>query len=93
MRGFTYVRHFIWPVSIPGLITGSIIGLGEGWEALVATEIIMSVPKGLGNFFDTNASHGEITVLGILGLLIIIFSINKLLWLPLLEASHHGMEE
>lgn len=93
LRGFDYFRYFIWPVSIPGLITGSIIGLGEGWEALVATEIIMGVPKGLGNFFDTNASQGEITVLGILGLLIIIFSINKLLWLPLLEASHHRMEE
>lgn len=93
LRGIDYVRHFLWPISIPGLITGSIIGLGEGWEALVATEIIMGIQMGLGNFFGTNASHGEITALGVLGLLIIIFSINKLLWLPLLEASHHRMEE
>lgn len=93
LRGINYVRHFLWPISVPGLITGSIIGLGEGWEALVATELIMGIQMGLGNFFDANASHGETIALGVLGLLIIIFSINKLLWLPLLEASHHRMEE
>lgn len=93
LKGWKYLVYFLWPVSITGLITGSIIGLGEGWEALVATEIIIGVKNGLGGFFDTFSKNPAITGFGILGLLILIFSINKLIWLPLLEYSHRRMEE
>lgn len=93
LSGWNYLTQFLWPVSITGLITGSIIGLGEGWEALVATEIIIGVKSGLGNFFDTFSKNATITSFGILGLLILIFSINKLIWLPLLDLSHRRMEE
>lgn len=93
LKGFSYLVHFLWPVSITGLITGSIIGLGEGWEALVATEIIVGIKNGLGNFFNTFSKNPTVTVFGILGLLLLIFSINKLIWLPLLEWSHRRMEE
>lgn len=93
MRGVNYVRHFLWPVSVPGLITGSIIGLGEGWEALVATEIIIAMPGGLGDFFGRYSTNAEITALGIAGLLLLIFSMNHLLWLPLLNKSHERMED
>lgn len=93
LRGFDYVRYFIWPISIPGLITGSIIGLGEGWEALVATEMLIRVPVGLGTFFQSFANSATITTFGIFGLLLFIFSINKLVWLPLLEWSHNITEE
>ena len=93
LRGRDYITHFLWPVSIPGIITGSIIGLGEGWEALVATEIIVGMQIGLGDFFQAFSHNPGITVFGILGFLILIFSINKLLWLPLLEWSHREMEE
>lgn len=93
IQGANYLRHFLWPISVPGLVTGSIIGLGEGWEALVATEIIMSMNTGLGSFFGAYTTNAEITALGVLGLLILIFSMNKLIWLPLLEASHKRMEE
>ncbi|GEM_PF-432272 len=93
LPNWNYFLKYIWPLSIPGLITGSIIGLGEGWGALVATEIIVNLPGGLGGFFQTHAQSGIITTFGILGLLIIVFSINKLLWSPLLEASHRIMEE
>ncbi|MBI3626894.1 ABC transporter permease subunit, partial [Candidatus Uhrbacteria bacterium] len=41
LKGFHYIRYFLLPISIPSLITGSIIGLGDGWEALVATEMIV----------------------------------------------------
>lgn len=88
-----YVRYFLLPASIPGLITGSVIGLGEGWEALVATEIIIGNPVGLGNFFQAYAHNPALTGLGIAGLLLIIFSINKLIWLPLLHWSHETMGE
>ena len=93
LRGFDYVRNFLWPISVTGLITGSIIGLGEGWEALVATEIIVEIKSGFGGRYQTFQTKTPVPVIGILGLLTLIFSINKLLWLPLLEWSHHKMEE
>ncbi len=93
LSGLSYLRLFLLPASMPGLITGSIVGLGDGWEALVATEIIIRVPAGLGNFFQSYSSHTTITAFGILGLLILIFSINKLIWLPLLEQSRILYEE
>ncbi len=93
VTGWDYFRTFLLPVSIPGLITGSIIGLGEGWEALVATEIIVGLKGGLGNFFQTYSQNTQITIFGILGFLVLIFSINKIIWLPLLEWSHKYVEE
>lgn len=93
LKGAMYVRRFLWPISIPGLITGSIIGLGEGWEALVATEIIVSVRDGLGNFFQQFSQNPAMTSFGIFGLLLLIFSVNKIVWIPLLDWSHRLMEE
>lgn len=93
LSGISYLRLFLLPASMPGLITGSIVGLGDGWEALVATEIIVHVPRGLGGFFQMYSSHTAITAFGIAGLLILIFSINKLIWLPLLERSRILYEE
>ncbi len=93
VSGWNYFHKYVWPLSIPGLVTGSIIGLGEGWGALVATEIIVHLPGGLGQFFQTHSQNTAITFLGILALLIIVFSINKLIWTPLLDASHKLMEE
>ncbi|MBI3630968.1 MAG: ABC transporter permease subunit [Candidatus Sungbacteria bacterium] len=93
LSGIRYLTHFLIPVSAPGLVTGSIIGLGEGWEALVATEIIVSPHRGLGEFFGAFAHDPVITGFGVLGVLLLIFSINKLIWLPLLERGHRMMEE
>jgi ABC-type nitrate/sulfonate/bicarbonate transport system permease component len=93
LSGVTYFKKFLGPVSIPGLITGSVIGLGEAWQVLVATEIVVGVRDGLGNFFQAVSQNSVLTSFGILGLLFVIFSINKLLWLPLLEWSHRIMEE
>lgn len=93
LKGWNYFRYFLWPISVPGLITGSVIGLGEGWEALVATEIIVGVGNGLGNFFESFSRNTLITSLGIFGLLLLIFSINKIIWLPLLDRGHRLMED
>ena len=93
LSGFDYLKNFIWPVSIPGIITGSIVGLGDGWEALVATEIILNIKSGLGSFFNAFSQNTGITIFGIIGFLLLIFSINKLIWVPLLDWSHHRMEE
>ena len=92
VRGWQYVKQYLLPVTIPGLITGSIIGLGDGWEALVATEMIVAPKKGMGVFFQAFSNNPTITALGIFGLLLLIFVVNKLLWLPLLEWSHRTME-
>lgn len=93
LKGFNYFRYFLLPISIPGIITGSIIGLGEGWEALVGTEMIVNSKNGIGPFFQKFSNNAEITAFAILGLLLIIFLANKLIWLPLLEWSHKEMEE
>lgn len=93
LRGWDYWRQFLIPVSIPGLVTGSIIGLGEGWETLVAIEIIVGLRRGIGEFFAGFAYNPTITAFGIFGFLLFVFSINKLLWLPLLEWSHRMVSE
>lgn len=93
IKGWDRVRYFLFPASIPGIITGSIVGLGDAWEALIATEIIVGLSTGLGSFFNTYSQNTTITLFGILGLLMIIFSINKMIWLPLLEESHARNEE
>ncbi|MDP3769698.1 MAG: ABC transporter permease subunit [Candidatus Sungbacteria bacterium] len=93
ISGVGYLKLFLLPVTIPGLVTGSIIGLGEGWEALVATEIIVGTQTGLGSFFGSFSHNSYMTSFGILGFLILIFSINKLVWVPLHEWSHRKMEE
>lgn len=93
LSGFNYLRLFLLPITIPGFITGSIIGLGEGWEALIATEMIVGIKPSLGSFFQMFSHNIPVTAFGILGFLILIFSLNKILWLPLLEWSHKRMEE
>ncbi len=93
LRGFNYLWHFLIPVSIPGLVTGSVIGLGDGWEALVGTEIITGVANGAGVYFQEFSNNPTLITFGILGFLVLIFGINKLIWLPLLSWSHTRMEE
>lgn len=92
LKKWQYLWWYLIPITVPGLITGSIIGLGEGWEAIVATEMIVNVKHGLGPFFQTFSQNVMMTSLGILALLILIFVINKVLWIPLLEWSHRRME-
>lgn len=93
LTGWKYLKNFLWPISLPGLITGSIIGLGDGWEVLVATEIIVGSKTGLGNFFQSFSGNLKVTLLGVLGVLIVVFTINKLIWIPLLDWSHQKTEE
>jgi NitT/TauT family transport system permease protein len=88
--GWRRIVYFALPVSFPGIITGSIVGLGEGWEAVVGTEIIIGLDQGggLGSFFNAHGQEGHLVFFGVMTLLLLIFVINKLLWLPLLEKSH-----
>ena len=86
--------HFALPLSYPGLITGSIVGLGEGWEAVVGAEIIVGLGNhGLGNFFLEHGETGKVALFGVFALLLFIFAMNKIIWLPLLEKSHKLLSE
>ena len=93
ITGWQYIRVFLIPASVPSLIIGSIIALGDAWEALIATEIIVGAHFGFGSFFKMFAQDPYSTGMGIAGLLIIVFAINKLVWLPLLDYSHKTHEE
>jgi len=92
IHGFNYIKYYLLPLTMPGIITGAIIGLGEGWEALIATEIILQAKTGLGPFFQSFADNTYMTLLGVLVFLSIIYTINKFIWLPLLEKSHQLVE-
>lgn len=92
-KGWKRLIYFSLPISYPGLITGSIVGLGEGWEAVVGGEIIVALGSpGLGSFFGTNMAGKEV-MFGVFGLLLFIFVMNKIIWLPLLEKSHKLLSE
>ncbi|MHB1316790.1 MAG: hypothetical protein ACYCZW_02955, partial [Minisyncoccota bacterium] len=93
IKKIDYIRYYLFPVTTPGIVTGAIIGLGDGWEALIATEIILGINTGLGNFFAGFSNNSVQTLFGVLIFLSVIFTINKLIWLPLLEKSHTMIEQ
>ena len=93
LTGWKRTKYFTFPASMPGLITGIIVGLGQAWEVIIATEIIININTGLGPFFQGFADSPKITMFGILGLLMIVFAINKIFILPLLDKSHSLLEE
>lgn len=92
--GWKRVVYFALPIAAPGIVTGSIVGLGEGWEAVVGAEIIVGLKDhGLGNFFSSNSSAGHAVFFGVMALLLFIFALNHIIWLPLLEKSHKMLTE
>ena len=62
--------------------------------AIVGAEII-GISPGIGQFLNGAAVKGqyEILTFGIIGLLLFLFTINKLIWLPLLKRSHEYSHE
>ncbi len=93
LHGFDYIKYYLFPLTAPGIVTGAIVGIGEGWEAIIATEIILQAKTGLGPFFQSFADNSAMTTLGVLVFLSVIYTINKFVWLPLLEKSHQLVEE
>lgn len=90
--GWHYVRLYLFPVTAPGIVTGAIIGLGDGWEALIATELLLGTKTGLGPFFSGFADNSAVTLFGVVVFLSFVFAINKFVWLPLLDRSHRLVE-
>lgn len=93
IKGFNYVRLYLFPITAPGIVTGAIIGLGDGWEALIATELLLGTKTGLGPFFAGFSNNSTMTLFGVLIFLSFIFALNKFIWLPLLEKSHRLIEQ
>lgn len=93
-KGIKYLIYVLLPLSFPAIITGSIIALGEAWEAIIAAEIIVKVP-GVGTYLAEagNNNNSQILVIGIFLLLTILFIINKYIWLPLLNLSTKYQQE
>lgn len=85
--GLKRIFYYSIPVSFPAIVTGSIVGISIGWEAIIGIEII-GLSNGIGGFLNSAAKSGkEVLLLGIIALLLVVFSINKLVWLPLLKKS------
>lgn len=92
--GWKRYVYFAFPIAAPGIVTGSIVGLGEGWEAVVGAEIVVGMKNhGLGGFFSAGGSEGHLVFFGVMALLLFIFALNHIIWLPLLERSHKMMTE
>lgn len=80
--------YYLLPGVLPAIVTGSIIGWGEAWEAIVGAEIL-GISRGIGAFLNDASRTGNTRVLtlGIIFLLFFIFFLNKIIWLPLLKRS------
>lgn len=86
--GLKRVFHYLIPLSFPSIIMGSLIGIAIGWEAVIGIEII-GLNNGIGVFLNSAASVSDRYTLavGIITLLLIVFSLNRLIWLPLIRKS------
>jgi len=93
-RGWRRIWYVLLPLLTPSIVTGSIIAWGEAWEAVVAVEIIVG-GMGLGTYLNAagEAHQTRIVLVGVLLLLMLLFLINKYVWLNLLSASVKSTEE
>lgn len=86
--GLRRIRYYLAPLSLPAMLTGSIVGIAIGWEAVIGAEIIVHA-AGFGSFIHDASTSGidQSAVAGLLVILIIVFVINRLVWSPLLSES------
>ena len=92
--GWKYFYYVLLPLLFPAIITGSIVSWGEAWEAIIAAEIIVGVP-GVGTYLAQAGTNNQthILVIGILLLLLLLFILNKYIWLSLLNTSTKQQQE
>lgn len=86
-RGPRRLFAFTIPALKPGIVTGSIVAWGEAWETVIGAEIILK-SRGLGEYFSTlggGSGSIDLMIVAVVGLMILLFILNKLLWLPILE--------
>lgn len=88
-KGLKRLVHFTIPQLLPSIVTGSIVGWGEGWEFIIGAELLVKTNHGIGYYLGLLGSGKENIALafGIVVLLILLFIINRLIWLPLLSKA------
>ncbi|MBA3678719.1 ABC transporter permease subunit [Candidatus Saccharibacteria bacterium] len=93
-HGIKRLRYYRLPDMLPAFVTGSIIGWGEAWEALIGAEIIAKV-SGVGAYLGKLGENGGVAqlVVGITMYLFLIFVLNEIIWIPLLNYSSRYQNE
>ena len=93
-KGWKFFSFVLMPLMFPAIVTGSIVAWGEAWETIIAAEIIVGVP-GVGSYLSASGESFQSTVLviGIFLLMLILFILNKYIWLPLLNISTKYQQE
>lgn len=93
-KGFRRIPFYLAPLAYPAILTGSIVGIAIGWESVIGAEIIANI-TGFGAFIKDASATGinQVAVAGMLGILIIVFVINRLVWTPLLTESRNRYAE
>jgi len=91
--GLKKIFSYLIPLSFPALVTGSIVGISIGWEAVIGAEIITQAP-GIGSFLNLAGDTGNnrLLTIGILALLFVVFIISRLVWVPLLHSARKYSE-
>lgn len=87
-KGLKKIIFVTLPLTFPFLVTGSIVAWGIAWETVLASEIVVSL-TGVGTFLSSAEQNHQdnVIIIGIILLLVILFIINKLFWVPLLNKS------
>ncbi len=78
------IMHVLIPGALPNMVTGLRMGMGFGWRALIAAEMI-AAPSGLG-FMIFNANYfrqADLILVGIVTIGLIWLGTNRLLLVPL----------
>ena len=96
--GLRRIPHYLAPLAYPAILTGSVVGIAIGWEAVIGAEIISQSfhnVSGFGTFILKAGTLGisPATVAGTVSILLIVFIVNRLLWAPLLAESAHRYAE
>ena len=91
--GWKKIRYYLIPLSFPALVTGSIVGVSIGWEAVIGAEIIGN-EHGIGSFLNSASTQGDnkLFIIGIITLLLVVFVVNRLVWTPLLRSARRYSE-
>lgn len=87
-QGLRRISFYLAPLSLPAILTGSIVGIAIGWEAVIGAEIITNV-AGFGDFIKEASASGvsQSMIAGTFAILVIVFAVNRLVWAPLLSES------
>lgn len=88
-HGLSRLRKFTLPELTPAIITGSIVSWGEGWEFIIGAELLVHTNTGIGHYLGILGDSHQNTLLafGIVVLMLLLFLVNKLVWLPLLHRA------